>query len=113
MIFRSLFGQPAIPGVGAADARARQQAGAVIVDVREPDEWRSGHIPGAVHMPLASLRARMRELDPQRELIVVCRSGNRSATAVSFLQSAGFSQARNLEGGMIAWGRHGLPVTRR
>ena len=113
MILRNLFGRPALPGISAAEARTRQQAGAQIVDVREPDEWRAGHIPGAVHVPLASLQARMRDLDPQRELIVVCRSGNRSAMAVSFLQSAGLAGAVNLEGGMIAWGRHGLPVTRR
>ena len=113
MILRNLFGRPAIPGIDAVEARSRQQAGAQIVDVREPDEWRAGHIPGAVHLPLASLQARMRDLDPRRELIVVCRSGNRSAMAVSLLQSAGFTEAANLDGGMIAWGRHGLPVTRK
>ena len=113
MIFRNLFGRPALPGIGAPDARARQQAGALIVDVREPHEWQSGHIPGAVHIPLASLRTRLRDLDPQREVIVVCRSGNRSAAAVQLLQSAGYATAQNLEGGMIAWSRHGLPVTRR
>lgn len=112
MIFRTLFGQPAIPSVSAPEAKARQDAGALIVDVREPYEWAEGHIPGALHIPLGSLAARARELNTARELVIVCHSGNRSGAAVAALQRAGYQRVNNLDGGMIAWARMRLPVTR-
>lgn len=111
-MFRGLFGRPAVPAVAAGEARARQEAGALIVDVREPGEWREGHIPGALHIPLGSLAVRAGEIDPSREVIVVCRSGNRSATAVTVLRRAGYQRVSNLSGGMLAWTRQRLPVAR-
>lgn len=110
MVFRRLLGRRSVPEVTPEEALRRQQAGALIVDVREPEEWRAGHIPGAVHVPLGELSGRVRELDPERELILVCRSGNRSAQATALLQQAGFRQVYNLAGGLIAWGRHRLPI---
>lgn len=98
--------------VGPADARARLAAGSVLVDVREQDEWNAGHAPGARHIPLGQLGARSHELPKDREIITVCRSGNRSARAASLLRGAGFPQVRNLSGGMTAWSREGLPVER-
>ncbi|HEX9132210.1 MAG TPA: rhodanese-like domain-containing protein [Ktedonobacteraceae bacterium] len=111
-MFRNFFSKPAVSEVSAEEARAKQQAGAVIVDVREPYELREGYIPGAVHMPLRSLSPRMKELDPSKEIVVVCRSGNRSITAVQFLQQGGFTQVSSLAGGMIGWTRKRFPVQR-
>ncbi len=111
MILRRLLVGPAVPEVTPEEALRRQQAGALIVDVREPHEWRAGHIPGAVHIPLDQLAARLGELDTERDIILVCRSGNRSAYATALLGKAGFSKVYNLIGGIIAWARHGLPLT--
>lgn len=99
-----------MPALSPQDARARQQAGALLLDVREPAEWRAGHIPGALHIPLGSLQQRLGELDREQEIIVVCRSGNRSAHAVAALQAAGYHNTHNLSGGMMAWSRQRLPV---
>lgn len=112
-MFRRLFMQPDVPVINPGEAQTRQRAGAVIVDVREIDEWQDGHIPGAVHIPLGSLGTRAREIDPGSEVIVVCRSGNRSSRAVAALMQAGYPKVKNLSGGMIAWTRLNLPVTRR
>jgi rhodanese-related sulfurtransferase len=101
---------PEIDVVEAAKARA---IGAVqIVDVREPDEWRTGHIPGAIHIPLGQLNARLGELDRSRPTIMVCRSGRRSLIATEALIAAGFPNVVNLAGGMIASTDAKQPVTR-
>lgn len=81
-----------------------------VVDVREHDEWTAGHIAGARHIPLGQLGSRVGELDPQRPIAVVCRSGSRSSRAVAALVAAGLP-AQNVDGGMTAWARSGLPVT--
>ncbi|MGA7671693.1 MAG: rhodanese-like domain-containing protein [Nitrolancea sp.] len=112
MIFRSIFNRPQVAQINPDDAHQRLAAGAVIVDVREPDEWRSGHIPGAVHIPLGQLGSHVARFDKSQELIMVCRSGNRSAAAVGALAQAGYEQVSNLQGGMIAWNFRRLPVTR-
>jgi rhodanese-related sulfurtransferase len=77
---------------------------AVILDVREQDEWDAGHAPGAVHIPLSELPQRLEQLPDTDEgtLAVVCRSGGRSSRAVAWLTQQGFDVA-NLEGGMRAW----------
>jgi rhodanese-related sulfurtransferase len=111
-VFRNLFSKPAVVEVTAEQARTKQKAGAVIVDVREPNELREGYIPGAVHIPLRRLSERMKELDPSKEIVMVCRSGNRSVTAAQFLQQGGFTQVSSMAGGMIAWTRQKFPVQR-
>jgi len=88
------------------------QRGNVLVDVREPAEWQSGHAPGARHIPLGQLAARMGELPQDGEIITVCRSGNRSAKAAELLRGAGYRTVHNLKGGMTAWAKDGLPVER-
>ena len=76
---------------------------AVIVDVREADEWAAGHAPNAVHIPLSDLPARLGELpDTDDTIPIVCRSGGRSGRAVAWLAQQGFDVA-NVEGGMRAW----------
>jgi rhodanese-related sulfurtransferase len=82
-----------------------------IVDVREPYEWLAGRIEGAVHIPLNSLMSGAgADLDQQRQLVMVCRVGNRSELATLMMQARGY-EAYNLEGGMDAWAQEGLPFS--
>jgi rhodanese-related sulfurtransferase len=83
---------------------------AIIIDVREDNEWNSVHIPGAIHIPLAQLSTRLPELQAYKNTAIItqCRSGARSAKALDILKSAGFSHVQNMEGGLIAWHKAGL-----
>ena len=83
---------------------------AIIVDVREDSEWKAQHIAGAIHIPLAQVAGRLSELAQykDRNVVVQCRSGKRSAKAASTLQDAGFTKVYNLTGGIIAWDKDGL-----
>ena len=94
------------------DARAVADAreGLQLVDVRHYDEWEEGRIEGARHIPVVELEEHVDELDRQRPVVTVCRSGSRSAEAADWLRSQGFD-ADSLEGGMEAWAREGLPFT--
>lgn len=83
--------------------------GAVLVDVREPAEYRDGHVPGAINIPMGQLTARMDEIDRDRPVHVVCASGNRSAAMTDVLTAAGFD-ASNVAGGTSAWIRSGRPI---
>lgn len=83
-----------------------------IVDVREPEEWREGHIPGAIHIPLGELPQRQQKLNPNRPVITVCRSGNRSLVAARMLIGEGFGDVKSLSGGMKAWTAAGQPLER-
>lgn len=74
-----------------------------IVDVREIDEYRASHIEGATLIPLGELVHRVSEIDRRRDVIVVCRSGNRSTQACELLRERGFSNIRSLSGGLAAW----------
>lgn len=89
---------PPVPSVDPAGV----SADAVLLDVREPDEWQAGHIEGALHIPLADLPARVGELSPDDKIVVVCRSGARSGRAVGWLGQNGYD-VLNLDGGMVAW----------
>ncbi|MBK8139206.1 MAG: rhodanese-like domain-containing protein [Chloroflexi bacterium] len=80
-----------------------------ILDVRQPDEYRGGHIASAKLIPLNDLAARMHELPKDREILCVCRSGARSGMAAGQLAAAGYS-AVNLRGGMMSWQGSGFPV---
>lgn len=102
-----MFGQSSIPTVTPAEVHGL--ADAVLIDVREDDEWEAGHAPDAVHLPLSRLTAD--DLPPERTLAVICRVGGRSARAVDALRAAGFD-AVNVAGGMRAWSAAGLPVVR-
>lgn len=82
----------------------------VVVDVREPWEYRRGHVPGAVLMPLAQLSERIGELDPERPVAVICESGNRSQSAAALLGRKGFKSIFNIAGGTGAWISSGLAV---
>jgi DMSO/TMAO reductase YedYZ molybdopterin-dependent catalytic subunit/glyoxylase-like metal-dependent hydrolase (beta-lactamase superfamily II) len=99
-----------LPEVGAGGAKAMLEAGAVLLDVREPDEWHAGHAPEAWLVPMGQVRSRRAELPADRPLVVVCRSGGRSAAVTASLRAWGFD-ACNLAGGMSAWAASGLAVT--
>jgi hydroxyacylglutathione hydrolase len=96
-----------------ADAAAQVRAGnAVILDVRNADEWKHGHIPGAVHVPLGQLPERAAELQREnRQLVLHCASGGRSGIGASVLLAHGAGNVANMEGGLSAWEQAGLPVT--
>lgn len=81
-----------------------------VLDVREPAEWKTGHIEGAVHIPFYRVSTNSGSLDRERPVAVICGSGVRSSLAASLLQRAGFSDVRNVTGGMSAWIAAGLPV---
>lgn len=87
---------------GEVHERIRTGKEIEILDVREHDEWESGHIPGAKHIPLGELPERLKELRPEKETIVVCRSGNRSGKACDYLSSLGHNVV-NMTGGMKNW----------
>lgn len=80
-----------------------------ILDVREGFEVAEGLIPGALHIPMGQLGSRLGDLDKDRPIIVVCRSGNRSAAVADALNQAGYT-ADTMAGGMTAWQRAGLPT---
>lgn len=105
---RDWFKKPYVD-LDAETAHAAVRAGqAVLVDVREP-EWQTGRAPKARHLPLSQLTARAKEIPANRQVIFVCRSGNRSARAAAWL-SHQRADVANLKGGMAAWSRAGLPV---
>lgn len=89
--------------------RRTTEENAAILDVREPEEWRAAHIPGAIHIPLGELERRLSELPPDQPLVAACRSGSRSADATRLLRERGYDAA-NLAGGMKAWQRARLPI---
>ena len=99
----------AVPEVGAAEAAALCAAGALLLDVREPEEWEAGHAPAARHVPLGVLAARAGELPEEADIVVVCRGGGRSLLAATALAGAGM-RTLNLTGGMESWHAAGLPV---
>lgn len=74
-----------------------------VIDVREREEWATGHLPEATLIPLGELEQRRHELHPEKPVVIVCRSGRRSLIAAEYLAQRGFRTARSLAGGMIAW----------
>ena len=83
--------------------------GGWLLDVREPDEWEAGHVPGAVHIPLGQLGQRTSEIPADQTIYVICRSGHRSGRATEALNSAGW-QAVNVAGGMQQWAAQARPM---
>ena len=84
-------------------ARIDQGDGVFILDVREPQEYQICQVPGSTLIPLADLPQRLVELEGHDDMVVHCKSGVRSAKAVKLLHEAGFSKAKNLQGGILAW----------
>ena len=99
------------PEVDVAEAvRAVTDEGAVLLDIREPDEWGRFRIPGAVHIPMGELAQRAAELDPLRPIVVYCKSGQRSLFSTDELLDLGFANVASLSGGLLAWAEADQPV---
>ncbi|MCC7450845.1 MAG: rhodanese-like domain-containing protein [Anaerolineae bacterium] len=94
-----------------AQERLKGKQPPFLLDVRTPDEYRSGHIAGATLIPLNELRARIGELPKDGDILCVCRSGSRSGAAAQQIAAAGLTGI-NLSGGMNAWLRAGFPIKR-
>lgn len=92
--------------------RMLQEGDPLLLDVRTPGEYQERHVPGSVLIPLIELPARLAELDAYKEseILVLCRSGNRSRDASGILIRGGFKSVYNIEQGIIGWERSGYPV---
>jgi rhodanese-related sulfurtransferase len=88
---------------------------AVLLDVREPQEYQDGFLPNSIRIPLGSLTEKAAQLDKHRErpIIIVCRSGNRSAQAGRLLKQMGYETVYNLGGGLHAWRTANLPISKK
>lgn len=94
-----------VPEVTAQEVKKMMEQGRpfVLIDVREPREFQICRIPGSTLIPLRELPKRMHELNSADEIVVHCRTGQRSARAVELLMKAGFRKIHNLKGGVLAW----------
>ncbi len=111
-----LLGKPpeyatALPAnISVDEASELFKQGAYMLDVRQPEEWAQGHIDGAILIPLGELESRISEIPTDRDVLIICRSGNRSTQARELLRSAGLTRTTSIMGGMNAWLAAGLPV---
>lgn len=96
--------------ISPAEAKAMQDAGAFMLDVREPAEWNEMHMPGATLIPLGQLATRLNEVPKDKPVVVVCRSGNRSQQGRDILAANGFGSVTSMAGGMRDWQGAGLPT---
>ena len=94
--------------ISVSDASAMRDAGAFILDVRQPEEWNESHIPGATLIPLGELASRVNEVPKDQEIVVVCRSGNRSQQGRDILLQAGFEKVTSMAGGVNQWSAAGF-----
>jgi len=91
-----------VPQIDIAEAARRHASGIPVIDVREPDEYVEGHVPGAPLIPLGTLEDRVGEVPAEGEVLVICKSGGRSNKAAEFLRAQGID-ALNVAGGTMAW----------
>jgi rhodanese-related sulfurtransferase len=93
--------------ITASQLQARRAAGTAptVLDVREPWEVQLASIPGVLHIPMKEVPGRLAELDPNEEIVVMCKSGGRSTQVAQFLARNGFRSVVNLTGGILAWSR--------
>jgi rhodanese-related sulfurtransferase len=101
-----------LEAIDVYEASRRQAAGALLIDVREPAEWQQGHAPEAKLVPLGSIVSHVSEIPRDAEVLLICRSGNRSGTAQRQLRQLGYERVCNVSGGMNVWASAGLPVAR-
>jgi rhodanese-related sulfurtransferase len=105
---------PAVRDLTAAQARKllSRTPKAFLLDVRTPDEYRQGHLRGAVLVPLSDLERRVREVPRNRTVLVYCAVGSRSRMAAGLLAGKGYAQVYNMSDGIVGWYRSGLPIER-
>ena len=96
--------------ISVEEAYSKYQNGAFVLDVRTVDEWNEFHAPNTTLIPLDELASRVDELPRDREIVVVCRSGNRSQQGRDILLNAGFEQVTSMTGGLTEWRASGYPV---
>ena len=109
----SFAGDAGAGEISSREALALQEAGdgLLFVDVRTPEEYQSGHVPGAINIPRNQLSSRLAELERARDrLVVYCERGPRAVAAAATLASAGFTGVRHLTGDMAGWRAAGLPI---
>ena len=101
----------ALPGeISVGEAYSKYQSGVFVLDVRTQEEWDDYHAPNTTLIPLDQLPARLNELPRDREIVIVCRSGNRSQEGRDILLSAGFTQVTSMRGGLSEWQTSGYPI---
>jgi rhodanese-related sulfurtransferase len=98
------------PEISVSEAYSKYQNGAYVLDVRTQEEWADFHAPNTTLIPLDQLPARLNEIPRDREIVVVCRSGNRSKQGRDILLNAGFQQVTSMQGGLNEWRASGYPV---
>ena len=96
--------------VGEARALVAEKADLVILDVRTVSEYDGSHLEGAINIPVEVLSGRISELNPNDEMLVYCRTGNRSTTAVGILKENGYDRVYHMDGGITAWNSAGFPT---
>lgn len=96
--------------ISVSEAFSRYQNGAFVLDVRTQEEWNEFHAPNTTLIPLDQLPNRLNELPKDKEIVVVCRSGNRSQQGRDILLNAGFTQVTSMTGGLNEWRASGYPV---
>jgi len=101
--------EPAVAQVDISSVPTTFDSSVVLLDVREDDEWQSGHAPGAQHIPMGQVPARLAEIDPAATLFVVCQAGGRSLRVSQYLARNGYAPV-NVNGGMSAWASAGRPM---
>lgn len=100
-----------LPGeISVSDAYGKYQGGAFVLDVRTQEEWNEFHAPNTTLIPLDQLPARLNEVPKDKEIVVVCRSGNRSQQGRDILLNAGFEQVTSMTGGLNEWRTSGYPI---
>jgi adenylyltransferase/sulfurtransferase len=94
-----------IPEISPSEFVRRRDAGEdlLLLDVREPRELQVASVPGALHIPMGEVPGRLGEIDRNREVVVLCRSGGRSLRVAMFLAQQGFGRVANLHGGILRW----------
>jgi rhodanese-related sulfurtransferase len=98
------------PEISVEEAVAKRDSGAFILDVRQPEEWNEFHVPDSTLIPLGELASRVNELPKDQEIVIVCRSGNRSAQGRDLLLDAGLTQVTSMAGGLTQWKAAGYPT---
>ena len=100
---------PEVDHIDPMESKRRADTGALLLDVRNPDEWQAGHAEGAAWIPMSQLAEHQEELPTDREIVVICKTGSRSARVAEALLAAGY-EAVNVAGGSEAWQAAGFAI---